>query len=267
MSNDIDSIKKALDEELESLKKSNQQSTIIGGAVCLLVGGYLLMLNSQLSHFFEPEEVALAAAGAAVEAAPAVEESLRELLVEGAPDIARSMSTAVVDTIPSYRAAAEDELRPVIDEVTSILAVTAVNKMLESEAPAPVAAQMGTAAAADAVIERLDTMFEGAMNEPSDLDGPTPAQLIDQSVEKLQMVDRGLRRIARGGGDQAERELVLTLVAAIDAAQTEAAVAEADAYRAKGDDDAKEKAKAGDAEKAPAKPAAEAKPEGDAKSE
>ena len=263
MSNDIESIHKALDAELADLKAANQRSAIIGGLACVVVGGYLAVLNSQLSQFFDPDGLALAASGAAVEAAPAVEDRLRTLLVDGAPDIARSLSNSVVEAIPTYRGVAEDELKPVIDEVSSILATTAVDSMLASDAPPALAEQQGAVAAADAVVERIDTMLNEAMNEPTEMNGPTPAQLIEQSVGQLEMVDRGLRRIARGGGDQAERELVLTLIAAIDAAQTEASIAEASAYSTK--NDKKPQAAKPAAENA-AKPAAEgaAKPAAEA---
>lgn len=260
MSNDIESIHQALDAELADLKAANQRSAIIGGIACVVVGGYLAVLNSQLNQFFEPDGLALAASGAAVEAAPAVEDRLRMLLVDGAPDIARSLSNSVVEAIPAYRAVAEDELKPVMDEVSSILATTAVDSMLESEASPALAEQQGAVAAADAVVERIDTMLNEAMNEPTEMDGPTPAQLIEESVGQLEMVDRGLRRIARGGGEQAERELVMTLIAAIDATQTEASIADASSHGTKHDKKGKANTPDGDAKPAAnsdAKPAAE----------
>lgn len=233
MSDELKQVHEALEADLAAERAGNQRSMIIGGIATLLVGGYLFFLHGQISRFLEPEELALAASGAAVDAAPDVEAQLRVLVVDGAPDIARSLSNSVVDAIPTYRAALEDELKPVVDEVSGVLATTAVNRMLSAEGDADAAQRAGTEEAAEAVVARLDTVLEEAMREPSQLDGPSPADLIDQSVDKLVVVDRGLRTLARGGGDRAERELVLTVLGAIDSAQAEADVAAADAYRTK----------------------------------
>lgn len=231
MSDELQQVHAAVEADLAAERQANQRSMIIGGIAALLVGGYLFFLHGQISRFLEPEELALAATGAAVDAAPDVEAQLRVLVVDGAPDIARSLSNAVVEAIPTYRAALEDELKPVVDEVSTLLATTAVNRMLAAEGDADAARSAGTEEAAEAVVARLDTVLEEAMNEPSQLDGPSPADLIDASVDKLVVVDRGLRTLARGGGDRAERELVLTVLGAIDSAQAEADVAAADQYR------------------------------------
>jgi len=231
MSDEINKVHAAIEADLAAERAANQKSMIIGGIAALVVGGYLAFLHGQISRFLEPEELALAASGAAVDAAPDVEAQLRVLVVDGAPDIARSLSNSVVEAIPTYRATLEDELKPVVDEVSSVLATTAVNRMLESEGDAASAQSAGTEEAAEAVVARLDMVLDEAMSEPGEMDGPSPADLIDASVEKLVVVDRGLQRLARGGGDQAERDLVLTLLGAIDQAHAEADVAAADAYR------------------------------------
>lgn len=231
MSNELEQVHKAVEADLIAERQGNQRSMIIGGFAALLIGGYLFVLHGQIARFLEPEELALAATGAAVDAAPDVEAQLRVLLVDGAPDIARSLSNSVVEAVPTYRAALEDELKPVVDEVSSLLATTAVNRMLASDGDAAAAQSAGTEEAAEAVVARLDTVLEEAMQEPSQLDGPSPADLIDASVDKLVVVDRGLRTLARGGGDRAERELVMTVLGAIDSAQAEADVAAADQYR------------------------------------
>ena len=206
MSDEINKVHEAIEADLAAERAANQKSMIIGGVAALLVGGYLAFLHGQISRFLEPEELALAASGAAVDAAPDVEAQLRVLVVDGAPDIARSLSNSVVEAIPTYRATLEDEMKPVVDEVSSVLATTAVTRMLASEGDAAAAQSAGTEEAAEAVVARLDMVLEEAMNEPSEMDGPSPADLIDASVDKLVVVDRGLRRLARGGGDQAERD-------------------------------------------------------------
>lgn len=233
MSNEIDQVHEAIKADLTAEEKGNQRSMIIGGFAALIIGGYLFFLHAQIARFLEPEELALAASGAAVDAAPDVEAQLRVLLIDGAPDIARTLSNSVVDAIPAYRAVLEDELKPVVDEVCTLLATTAVNRMLATEGGADAAQTAGTEEAAEAVMARLDTVLEEAMLEPSQLDGPSPADLIDASVEKLVVVDRGLRTLARGGGDGAERELVLTVLGAIDGSLEEADVVAADALRTK----------------------------------
>ena len=62
---------------------------------------------------------------------------------------------------------------------------------------------------ADAVMTRMDALLEEALDEPMELDGPTPRETIEESLGALQTIDRGLKRIAAGGGDAKERELLL----------------------------------------------------------
>ena len=152
--------------------------------------------------------------------------------MDSAPDIARTVSTAVVDSVPTYRQVLEAELKPVLGEATLVMAGAAVSTMLKSERPEDLAEQESLEAAADAVVDRLDRVFEEALHERADLNGPTPAELIDQTVDRLVVVDRGLRRLARGGGDAAERELVLTVLGVIDGVQTEQEMAEKADYAA-----------------------------------
>ena len=222
----------SLREDLAKEQATNQRSMILGGSAVLLVAGYLTFLHGQLAPLFEPEELALFATGVAIEAAPEVEAQLRDLLVDSAPDIARTVSTAVVDSVPTYREVLEAELKPVMDEATMVMAGAAVHTMLKSERPEEMAEQESLEVAADTLVERLDRVFEEALHERADIDGPTPAELIDQSVDRLVVVDRGLRRLARGGGDAAERELVLTVLGVIDGVHQEQNAAAAADYTA-----------------------------------
>ena len=208
-----------LREDLQREQATNQRSTIIGGSMVVLLAGYLTFLHGQVSSFFDPEELALFATGAAMEAAPSVEAQLRHMLVTSAPDIARSVSTKVVDSVPTYRQVLEAELKPVLDESTRVMAGAAVGTMLKSDRPENLAEREGMEAAAEAVVERLDRVFEEALYERAELDGPTPAELIDQTADRLVVVDRGLRRLARGGDEAAERDLVLTVLGVIDGVQ------------------------------------------------
>jgi hypothetical protein len=249
----------ALREDLERERAGNQRSMMIGGGLVVILAGYLAFLHGQVAPFFEPEELALFATGAAIEAAPEVEAQLRDLMVESAPDIARSVSTAVVEAVPTYREVLEAELKPVMDEASMVMAGAAVSTMLKSERAEDVAQRESLEAAADAVVGRLDRVFEEALHERADLNGPTPAELIDQSVDRLVVVDRGLRRLARGGGDAAERELVLTVLGVIDGVQQDQATVEKLDYKANQAAAAKKAEKADSKAKPAAEPAKAAK--------
>jgi hypothetical protein len=196
-----------LDVELAEAKETNQRSLMIGGVFVVLIGGYLFWASSQFSKLLDPEGLALAASGMALDALPDASASLRELVVDGAPDIATAASQAIVDMLPTYRQVMEDEMEPVIDEVANILAVTAVGAMIESVGSEN--EEAGTLEAlnegADAVVTRLDTLLEESMDD----DGPTPRDTIEESLGQLQTIDRGLKRIANGGGDPQERELLM----------------------------------------------------------
>lgn len=200
-----------LDVELAEAKETNQRSLMIGGVFVVLIGGYLFWASSQFSKLLDPEGLALAASGMALDALPDASASLRELVVDGAPDIATAASQAIVDMLPTYRQVMEDEMEPVIDEVANILAVTAVGAMID--AADNEAGEAGTLEAlnegANAVVTRLDTLLEESLDAPMDDDGPTPRETIDRSLGQLQTIDRGLKRIANGGGDPQERELLM----------------------------------------------------------
>ncbi len=207
----IREIETLLEADLAQVKENNQRSLMIGGVAVVLVGGYLFWASSQLTILLEPEGLALAASGMALDALPQASQSLRDVVVEGAPDIAKAASQSIIDTLPTYRAVMEDELEPVIDEVASILAVTAVNAMVEAvgEDNEDYLTKEAMNEGAEAVVVRLDTLLDEAMNEPMELDGPTPLETIDRSLDQLQTIDRGLERIVAGGGDPQERELLM----------------------------------------------------------
>ena len=206
------------------------QYAIIGG---VLIGAYLLWANAQLSKLIDPEGLAEAATGLAIDAVPELGDTLHATVVDGAPDIARAASTSVIDMVPVYRQVLESELAPVVDEVSLVLAQAAVESMVESAEMAnqDLAAQFAMQAGADAVVSRLDTVLDEALDHPTELGGPTPRQTIDTSLEKLQLIDRGLKRVAQGKGDPQERELILSWLALMDRYNNEANDAAADAYR------------------------------------
>ncbi len=208
--NGIQDVVKRLELEVEKEAKSNKSFNVVGGIFIGVIALYLIWLSSQLGIVLQPTNLAEAAAGAALDAAPSVTAHMRELAVEGAPNLAAAASHAAIEMVPSYRAVLEDEMKPVIDEVSGIVAQTAIDKMVESggegvEGVESVALQE----AADAAITRLDTVLNEALDSPMEKDDRTPRQVIEASLDKLETVDRGLKRLARGSGDQAERELVM----------------------------------------------------------
>lgn len=224
-----------LEAELAESSAVNATSRKVGIALVAIIGLYLCWVTMQVNRMSDPEELALAAAGAVMEATPVLGNHLRSVVVDGAPDIARLASTSVIDMIPAYRQVAESELIPLIDEVSSVLAHTAVSRMalsLEGEGETRISKKVALQAAADAALGRLETVLEEAMDEPMEDDGPSPRQTIEASLSQLRVIDRGLQRVAQKGGDPQERELILSWLSLI-AQQTEVAEASAgEEYRA-----------------------------------
>ena len=148
MSDEINKVHEAIEADLAAERAANQKSMIIGGVAALLVGGYLAFLHGQISRFLEPEELALAASGAAVDAAPDVEAScacwwsMARRTLRGSLELRRGH--------PDVSGDLEDEMKPVVDEVSSVLATTAVTRMLASEGDA--AASPREPRAAEAVV-------------------------------------------------------------------------------------------------------------------
>jgi len=209
--NAIREIETLLEAELADAKEANQRSLMVGGVFVVLIGGYLFWASSQFTKLLDPEGLALAASGMALDALPEASESLREVIVDGAPDIATAASQYLLDMLPTYREVMEDEMEPVIDEVANILAVTAVNGMIDAVGAENEEVEQLEALndGADAVVERLDRVLVEAMDEPMENDGPTPRETIDKSLDSLKTVDRGLKTMAAGGGDPQERELLM----------------------------------------------------------
>jgi hypothetical protein len=235
--NAIGEIESLLKAELERTQAGTQRSMIVAIILVVVVGGYLTWVNSQVNELINPEGIALAATGLAVEAVPQGGEYLHTAIVDGAPDIARAASQGVLDMLPAYRAVLEEELAPVIDEVCSILAVTAVDSIIRSAAGEKgndAANQMAIQEGADAVFVRFDTLLDEALDTPTsheEVEGPSPRETINEALTKLKTVDSGLRQIASGGGDAAERELLLTWMSLLTQYQDEANTAATDAHR------------------------------------
>ncbi len=229
--NDLNSVVSRLKSDLGSEQQANKQLVIGGGIVVVVLLGYLAWVTSMVQQFLEPESLAYASAGAAVDVAPTVSGHLRVVVVDGAPDMARMASDAVVNLIPNYREILEMELRPVVDEVCVILAQTAASQMLKSNFDGAIGQREGLQGAANAVVNRLDATLEGAMDEPMEMDGPTPRQMIDSTLSQLRTVDRGLKQLASNRGTPEEKELILAWLNVLTQFQADRDTADQEAYK------------------------------------
>jgi hypothetical protein len=132
--------------------------------------------------------------------------------------------------IPTYRQVMEDELAPIIDEVNSILAVTAVQTMVAAAKTGEIDESMAMEEAAAAVVTRLDTLFVEALNEPAEENGPSPQDAIDAALGQLKTIDRGLARHASGRGDANERELLLAWISLLSQVEEDAQTAASESH-------------------------------------
>lgn len=241
-----------LEADLAREREANAKSRLFGGIAVGVVALYVGWLSVQVARLLDPHELALAATGAAVGAVPDASQHIRGLVIDGAPDLAKLASTQVVNAIPTYRESLEDELRPVVDEVSTVLAEAAVSSMLREQAQSGAVPTTSAAleSAAEAAVGRLDTVLAEALENPDD-DGVTPRQKMDRSLTQLEDIDRDLKLVAAGKGDPRERELLLGLLnlMAQHHEMTEAALVED--YKAA----AAAEAEAAPAEGAPAAPA------------
>ncbi len=230
---EADEILGLLEAELITVREQGAKTKKVVIVVVALMGAYLGWAGTQVNKLLDPQGLAEAATGIAIGAIPGAGADLRELVVEGAPDLARAGSQAVLDLLPAYREVLEEELSPVIDEVCSVLAQAVVKSMIETgkKAQGEMAKQAALQAGADAVIERLDTVLEQAMKQPTEVGGPTPLQTIEASMTKLERIDAGLKRVAAGQGDAKERELILSWISLLQRFDAEAETAAIQAYK------------------------------------
>ena len=233
--NGMQDVVKRLELEVEKEAKANKSFNVVAGIFIGVIALYLVWLSSQLGLVLQPTNLAEAAAGAALDAAPSVTAHMRELAVDGAPNLAQAASQAAIDMVPSYRAVLEEEMKPVIDEVSAIVAATAIDKMVEAGAEGEETVEsVALQEAADAAVTRLDAVLTEALDTPMEKDEQTPRQVIEGSLDKLETVDRGLKRLAHGSGDQAERELVMAWLNVLQQYGDEVDAQLAEKYKAEG---------------------------------
>jgi len=203
-------IEALLRTQLEQERVDNARSMKLSVAAIALVGLYLTWVSSAVGTFLDPEGLALAASGFAVDAVPAASAQIRAVVVDGAPDLARTGSEAVIDQIPNYRQSLEAEIDPVIDQVSAVLAEAAVKKMATQtgDSNGTYADDAAYDKAAEAAMASLDSVLVEAMDERGD-DGISPRASIESSLTQLKKIDVELKRITKNGGNPAERELLL----------------------------------------------------------
>src|SRR5689334_18015760 len=100
---EIEEVRELLQASLERTKVINKRTTIVGGALSAFIFIYLAWAYSWFSTMLEPEPLAQVITGVAVENIPPASKSLRQMVVDGAPNMARAASQQVVDLLPHYR--------------------------------------------------------------------------------------------------------------------------------------------------------------------
>jgi len=206
---ELNEIKNLLEAELLEVQKANRWTRNVSIVFVLIVGVYLGWANAQVNVLLDPEGLADAATGVAVDSIPEASATLKATLIDGAPLLAGQASEAVVSLIPMYREQLEMETKPIVNDVAAILADAAVRAILKSTKTGENARSEAINAGADAVIVQFDNILQEAMDQPDD-EGRTPRQAIESSVSQLSRIDKELKKIANGTGDAKERELLIT---------------------------------------------------------
>ncbi len=230
MSEELKEIEDLLAADLQKETAANQRKIKIGGILVAVVAGYLLWVSSAIGTLLDPEGLAQAASGVAITAVPEAAKDLRVLVIDGAPDLVRMGSDQLVGMIPHYRQVLQAEIDPVLDQVSSVLAEAAMEKMAEQAGnpSAKYADDAAMQAAADAAVATIDDAMNLAMDTEGE-DHLTPRQQIEASLTQLKKIDTELARIANTGGDPAERELLLAWMNVLtqrSTAETEALAAD-----------------------------------------
>ena len=206
--------KERLEEELNELRAENKRGLFVSGTLLGVIAIYLLWATSQLNILLDPEGMAEAATGVAVESIPEVSKSLTLSIKEGAPAIAQQTSGELLELVPMYRNQLEGEIKPVIDEVAAILADSSIQSAIASIDKAQgsdILKQEAAAAATDAVIAELDGILIEALVQKNE-EGTTPQESIDAALSGLRGIDKELKKMSKGGGNAQERELLLTWI-------------------------------------------------------
>ena len=186
----------------------------IGGGLLGIILLYLIWASSQINVLLDPEGMAEAATGLAIENIPQISQNLSTTIKEAAPRVAQQTSSEILELVPMYRSNLEGEIMPIIDEVSAILAEVSVQSALQSIDKTQSLSSMkqeAAEAAAAAVMVQLDAVLIEALEQKGD-DGVTPQDSINTSLSELKRLDVELRKLQTGKGDPQERELLITWI-------------------------------------------------------
>ena len=199
-----------LEADLAKEQASNRLTMQVGSGFVIFVAAYLVWISVSIGTLLDPSGLAHAATGYAIDAVPEAGKQVRLLVVDGAPDLARQGADQLVGLIPGYRALLQEEIDPVLDEVCGVLAEASVQELAQraGEPASKYATDDALQAGADAAVARVDAILDESMQLEDD-EGVTPKQHIEVALDQLKKVDKGLKVLARKGGDPAERELLL----------------------------------------------------------
>jgi len=206
--------KERLERELKNLQAENKRGLFIGGGLLSIIMLYLFWASAQLNVLMDPEGMAEAATGLAIENIPQISQNLSDSIKEAAPRVAQQTSSEILELVPMYRSNLEGEIKPIIDEVSAILAEVSVQSALQSIEKTQSLSSMkeeAADAAAAAVMVQLDGVLLEALEQKGD-DGVTPQESINKSLAELKRLDVELRKLQKGKGDPQERELLITWI-------------------------------------------------------
>lgn len=233
MSNDaLGEVESLLQAEVDKEIAANRRTMKLGGGFVLLVAVYLFWVSGAIGQILDPTGLAQAASGFAIDAVPKAGKEVRALVVDGAPDLVRMGSDQIISMVPDYRIALQDEIGPVLDEVCSVLATTAVRELTQ-HAGDPAASYSTSEAlqvAADAAVARVDATLNDAMDLPNE-EGITPRKQIESSLTHLKRIDAQLKIMANKGGDPRERELLVAWLGVVAQHNETAEVARVEDYK------------------------------------
>ena len=246
----VKEIEGLLEAELAKEQRTNRLTLRVGGGMVAFVAVYVSWVSVMVARMLDPAGLAEAATGFAIGAVPEAGAQVRTLVVDGAPDLVRMGSHQILEMIPDYRLALQQELDPVLDETCRVLAQAAVQELAEraGNPSATYATSEALQAGADAAVARVDAVLAEAMDKPDD-DGVTPRQHIESSLGQLKRIDKELAILAKKKGHAPEREMLLAWLNVLGQHEEAEEAALKDDYKMQA---AEAKKKPGDAGPAPA---------------
>lgn len=198
-------IEKLLLNELERERKSVRTSYILSALLVLFVIAYTSWLSAQISMMLDPQGLALTASGLVIDRIPEAGDSLRETLVDGAPNIARAFSDEVLSTLPSFRLYLEEQTGPVVDHVAQEMTEAALANLSENVAHSHLE-KRAPVELANALVQEFEKTVTYSLDEPN-ADGETPRDRINAALASLEKIDHELKLLERDDNLPPDRSL------------------------------------------------------------